>query len=148
MTISITAEQLRSSFPDVELELQTLNLEHELFSVLFFQGSVCRLEKSAELLVALSSGYELVIKPLVSSHGGYAVWTRTQAAVNPETREPMRRQILSTHCTIRKEGQTELASAEFEIEASTLERVVLKALYSMQKVGKKRLVPLPIETIN
>ena len=148
MTISITPEQLRSSYPDVELALQTLNLEHELNNVLFFQGSARCNEKSAEVLVTLSSGYELVVKPLVTSHGGYAVWTRTQAAVNPETREPMRRQIFATHCTIRKEGQAELAATEFEIEASTLERVVLKALYSMQRVGKKRLVPLPIETIN
>ena len=148
MTTSISAEQMRSAFPDLDLALETMNLEHELNEVICFEGYVRRFEKSAEIIVTLSHGYELSIKPLITSHGGYSAWTRTQTRINPETCEAISRQIYATHCTIRHAERQELKTAQFEIEASTLERVVLKALYSMQKAGKKRLVPIPLETIN
>jgi hypothetical protein len=148
MTTSISAEQMRAAFPDLDLALETMNLEHELNEVLCFEGYVRRFEKSTEIVVTLSHGYELSIKPLITSHGGYSAWTRTQTTINAETRETMSRKIYATHCTIRGAAHQELKTAEFEIEASTLERVVLKALYSMQKTGKKRLVPIPNETIN
>ena len=148
MTNSLSADQMRIAFPDLEFELETLNIEHELNHVACLDGYVRRWDKTAEVVVMLSHGYELSIKPLVTSHGGYSVWTRTQMGANPETGETMRRQIYATHCSIRQARSNGQLVAEFEIEASTLERIVLKALYSMQKKGKKRLVAIPIETIN
>ena len=148
MTNSLSADQMRIAFPDLDFELETLNIEHDLNNVACLEGYVRRWEKTAEVVVTLSHGYELSIKPLVTSHGGYSVWTRTQVGANPEIGETMRRQIYATHCTIRRAALSGQLAYEFEIEASTLERVVLKALYSMQQKGKKRLVAIPIETIN
>jgi hypothetical protein len=146
MAQAIKAQELRMQHPEVAFALETLELEHVFEHELFFEGQLRTWDKGAEFIIELSCDYQLLIQPMVRSYGGYPVWGRTVAFTNADTKEVIYRQVLHVHVALRKKT-TQVVEAEFELEASSLERVVEKSLSHLKVLSKKRLVALLIENI-
>ena len=137
---------LRIEHPDVAFELETAALEHELFTELFYDACVRTWDKGASITVELSGNHKLIVVPMVHSYGGYPVWGKTFILRDPITGETETRQRYQVHVSLRKGDNTENLS-EFEVEASTLERIVLKALAHIQKICNKRLAVQLVQDI-
>ena len=137
---------LRIEHPDVAFELETAALEHELFNELFYNGCVRTWDKGASITIELSGEHKLIVTPMVRSYGGYPVWGRMITIFDPSTEESTNRQRLHVHIMLRKGESTENVT-EFELQASSLERVVLKALAHIQQICSKRLAVQLVEDI-
>ena len=144
----VSVEELKMSFPDVALAMETVALEEELVSKLHLDGYVRRIESKVEIIVKLSGDYELVIKPGLAKGSEEATWGSSRVIRSEQTQEDIEKYVLSSVCQLRHVDQKYKLIAEFRLEATSLERLIAKFLYSVAKVCKKRLVPLPIETIN
>lgn len=132
---------LRIEHPDVAFELETAALEHELFNELFYNGCIRTWDKGASITIELSGDHKLIVTPMVRSYGGYPVWG--QMLRTAETEITHRLQV---HVALRKGDRSENLT-EFEVKASSLERVVLKALSNIQQICNKRLSVQLVEDI-
>lgn len=137
---------LRIEHPDVAFELETAALEHELFNELFYNGCIRTWDKGASITIELSGDHKLIVTPMVRSYGGYPVWGRIYNLTDPTTGESISHQRLHVHVILRKGESTENLT-EFELEASSLERVVLKSLAHIKKICNKRLAVQLVEDI-
>ena len=140
-------EFLRTQFQGLEVELDTSALEHELNEKLFLDGYVNTNIIGVSLVVRLSGDYELVIRPNVELNQSLMGWYSELTLRDPRTSERILRNVLSVICTLRTESHRNKNLVTFEVQASSLERVVMKALNLIQRVAKLRLLALPIETI-
>lgn len=143
----VSAEDLRLAFPEEAFALETVMLESDLVSKLAYNGYIRKFAGTAEIIIKLSGNHELVISPGFRTELGAKFWGSVRDLRSAEDREVVSKYVISTVCQLRHESRKFETIAEFRIEATSLERVVSKFLYSVQKVCRKRLVPLPIETI-
>ena len=143
---STSPHDLRIEHPDVAFELETAALEYELFNELFYSGCIRTWDKGASITIELSGDHKLIVTPMVRSYGGYPVWGKTFIVQDPRTGETETRQRYQVHVSLRKGDGAENLT-EFEVEASTLERIVLKALAHIQKICNKRLAVQLVEDI-
>jgi len=144
----ISVEELKMSYPDVALAMETIVLEEELVNKLGLDGYVRRGDSIVEIVVKLSGNYELVLSPALSKDSAGASWGSSRVIRSEQLEESVERYVISARCQLRNADQRFKVNAEFRVEASSLERLIAKFLYSVEKVCKKRLVALPIETIN
>jgi hypothetical protein len=128
--------------------METIVLEEELVNELRLDGYVRRGHSRVEIVVKLSGGYELVISPALAKDSAGSSWGSSRVLRSEQLGASVERYVISAQCQLRNTGQRFKIIAEFRVEASSLERVIAKFLYSVEKVCKKRLVALPIETIN
>jgi hypothetical protein len=139
-------QDLRIEHPDVAFELETAALEFEMLNELFYQGCIRTWEKGASITIELSGNHSLIVTPMVRSYGGYPVWGRVIDAFNPQTGQTVKRQVLHVHVMLR-EGSSTDNLVEFELQASSLERIAVKALAQIQQICSKRLVVQLVEDI-
>lgn len=148
MEASTHPTELRRMFPDAALELDSARIAHEINQTLKLQGSVSRVEKSARCQIHLANGWILEFRPISVVSDGFESWTRAVKTRYQEHGTSEIRWIFSVECILRKIAQPKEVSLVFQVEASTVERLIKKSLYMIEKLGKKRLVPLPIENID
>ena len=144
----ISVEELKMSYPDVALAMETVVLEEELVNKLRLDGHVRRRDSKVEIVVKLSGNYELVISPALSKDSEGSTWGGSRVIRSEQLKESVEKYVISAVCRLRCADERFKTIAEFRVEATSLERLIAKFLYSVEKVCKKRLVALPIETIN
>jgi hypothetical protein len=144
----ISVEELKMSYPDVALAMETVVLEEELVNKLRLDGHVRRSDSKVEIVVQLSGNYELVISPALSKDSEGSTWGGSRVIRSEQLKESVEKYVISAVCQLRSADARFKTIAEFRVEATSLERLIAKFLYSVEKVCKKRLVALPIETIN
>jgi hypothetical protein len=148
MEASTHPTELRRMFPDAALELDSARMAHEINQTLKLQGAVSKMEKSARCQIHLANGWFLEFRPMADGSEGFESWTGPVKMRDPEKGTSEIRWIYSVECILRETAHPKDVSLAFQVEASNVERLLKKSLYMIEKLGKKRLVPLPVENID
>jgi hypothetical protein len=146
MTMSST-ETFRTQHPDLAFEMQNTQVEMELTNRLFLESYMLVSGKDVEIVFKLTNGYELVVRPMVRSYGGYPIWGRSVFFINEETKERVDGFRYHVHCTLRPEA-TKDPEFEFELQSHNLGRIVDKAIENIKQVHKKRFAAIPVLRMN
>lgn len=146
MTLT-NVEAFRINHPDLAFEMLNAMVEAELTNATFLEAYMRVTGKDVEIVFQLTHGYELVVRPMVKSYGGYPIWGRPVSFINGETKERHEGFRFHVHCTLRVQ-QTKNPEFEFELQSHNLGRLVDKALEHIKQLHKKRLAAIPVLRMN
>ena len=146
--MAMTSEEtFRINHPDLAFEMQNAMVEMELTNRLFLESYMRVTGKDVEVVFQLTPDHELVVRPMVTSYGGYPIWGRPVRIINEETKERLEGFRYHVHCTLRK-SETKNPEFEFELQSHNLGRIVDKAIEHIKQVHKKRLAAIPVLRMN
>lgn len=134
--------QVRFDHPDVTLAMQTAKLEYELVEELGIRGHVELEEKSASIVIQLSKGHVLWVRPSHIGFRGYAEWYSFSLHQNQNGQGTHIHESIQGICTI---GDTKSTSGEepliFTAQAPNLGELIGHALGMVFYFTGKRLLP-------
>lgn len=140
-------EAFRINHPDLAFEMQNAMVEAELTNATFLESYMRVTGKDVEIVFQLTHGYELIVRPMVKSYGGYPMWGRAVRFINDETKERHEGFRFHVHCTLLAQ-ETKNPEFEFELQSHNLGRLVDKALEQIKQLHKKRLAAIPVLRMN
>lgn len=147
MLNSTNAREMRIEHPALAFELETAELEYQFTNTLYLEGYLKLWDKNAAFVISLTSGYELVISPMVRSYGGYPVWGRTFKFFSEAENKEITQTMYHFHFSLR-DAEAEEPEFEFEIESRSLGRAIEKGLNHIKTAHRKRFAAVPVVTIN
>ena len=134
--------QVRFDHPDVTLAMQTAKLEYELVEELGIRGHIEMEEKTATVVVQLSKGHVLYIRPSHIGFRGYAEWYSFSLHQNQNGDGTHIHESLMGVCTV---GDLKSSIGEepliFTAQAPNLSQLIGHALGMVFYFTGKRLLP-------
>jgi hypothetical protein len=140
------AESLRLMFPNLGLELESLEVISELRDHLGLQAAMEVVGGSAVVTVTLNDGYILSIRPANPGFNGVTNWFEWRSFTHPRTGDAVT--LPKVRCTVElgafeSGADNAMAIFSFGADGTNMQQVISKALENIHKYCALRLVALP-----
>ena len=134
--------QVRFTYPDVALLLETVMLQGELEDLLGLQGKTVLTDKSAYIRIPLTEQFQMTLRPVDVGFEGYSEWMswHEHHSEDNHCREIHASVRASVEVICKRKGST-FAPLTFTVHQKDLEGVISQALGIIRFHTGKRLAP-------
>lgn len=140
--MSFSAQSLARAYPEVELAMETISIEHSLavkMHILLVESSEKEDQESPSIIIQYSSGYRVKLEPIKSKSTGRISWFRTVPQIGPENKAGRALQALVTLTTNRGVPVEE----PLEVRAISLPQLLIKISKLFEATSRIRVIPIP-----
>ena len=134
--------QVRYTYPDIALQLETAMLQGELEDILGLQGSVMLREKTALVRIPLTEQFQMTLRPTDVGFEGYSEWMSWHE--HHDERNHRKEILASVRASVEvvcKRKGSNFKPLTFTVHQKNLEGVIQQALGVIHFHTGKRLAP-------